>query len=130
GRRGGAARDRRAVRSELAAAPVESIAELRARCAAHSAAAYTFIAVPALMFGAGAIGFFAVPYTIIIYPFAFLVFPKLWQVVKRHGFVTASDFIHARYGSSTLALAVAITGILSTMPYLALQLVGLQVVIG
>ena len=57
--------------------------------------AYTFIAVPALMFGAGAIGFFAVPYTIIIYPFAFLVFPKLWQVAKRHGFVTASDFIRA-----------------------------------
>jgi SSS family solute:Na+ symporter len=92
--------------------------------------AYTFIAVPALMFGAGAIGFFAVPYTIIIYPFAFLVFPKLWHVAKRHGFVTASDFIHARYGSSTLALAVAITGIVSTMPYIALQLVGLQVVVG
>jgi solute:Na+ symporter, SSS family len=92
--------------------------------------AYTFVAVPALMFGAGAIGFFAVPYTIIIYPFAFLVFPKLWQVAKRHGFVTASDFIHARYGSSTLALAVAITGIVSTMPYIALQLVGLQVVVG
>src|SRR5438270_375319 len=81
--------------------------------------AYTFIAVPALMFGAGAIGFFAVPYTIIIYPFAFLVFPKLWQVAKRHGFVTASDFIHARYGSSTLALAVvlyphSVTAILSS----------------
>ena len=28
--------------------------------------AYTFIAVPALAFGAGAIAFFAVPYTIII----------------------------------------------------------------
>src|SRR5213082_2428309 len=55
--------------------------------------AYTFIAVPALVFGAGAVGFFAVPYTIIVYPFAFVVFPKLWQVAKRHGFVTASDFI-------------------------------------
>ena len=30
--------------------------------------AYTFVAVPALLFGAGAAGFFAVPYTIIIYP--------------------------------------------------------------
>ncbi len=33
--------------------------------------AYTFIAVPALMFGAGALGFFAVPYTIMVYPFVF-----------------------------------------------------------
>jgi solute:Na+ symporter, SSS family len=92
--------------------------------------AYTFVAVPALMFGAGAVGFFAVPYTIIVYPFAFLVFPKLWQVAKQHGFVTAADFVQARYGSSGLALAIAITGIVATMPYIALQLVGLQVVIG
>src|SRR3954469_25505470 len=35
--------------------------------------AYTFVAVPALLFGAGATGFFAVPYTIIIYPLVFLV---------------------------------------------------------
>src|ERR1700689_889170 len=39
--------------------------------------AYTFVAVPALVFGAGATGFFALPYTILIYPFAFVVFPKL-----------------------------------------------------
>ena len=42
--------------------------------------AYTFIAVPAAVFGAGALGFFAVPYTILIYPFAFLVMPRLWAV--------------------------------------------------
>src|SRR4051795_3823786 len=35
--------------------------------------AYTFVAVPALLFGAGATGFFAVPYTIVIYPMALLV---------------------------------------------------------
>src|ERR1700733_8938603 len=39
--------------------------------------AYTFIAVPALAFGAGAIAFYAVPYTIIVYPLVFLVFPRL-----------------------------------------------------
>jgi len=39
--------------------------------------AYTFIAVPALAFGTGALAFFAVPYTIIIYPILFIVFPRL-----------------------------------------------------
>src|SRR3954466_10751342 len=34
--------------------------------------AYTFIAVPALLFGSGGIGFFALPYTIIVYPIAFI----------------------------------------------------------
>jgi SSS family solute:Na+ symporter len=92
--------------------------------------AYTFVAVPALVFGAGAIGFFALPYTLMVYPFVFLVFPRLWSVSRRHGYVTASDFVRARYDSGLLALAVAITGIIATVPYIALQLVGIQVSIG
>ena len=92
--------------------------------------AYTFVAVPALVFGAGATGFFALPYTILIYPFAFVVFPKLWAVAKSHGHVTAADFVTARHGSRMLGLAIAVTGIVATMPYIALQLVGIEVVVG
>jgi solute:Na+ symporter, SSS family len=92
--------------------------------------AYTFIAVPALAFGAGALAFFAVPYTIIIYPLLFIVFPRLWYVCRKHGYVTAADFVGGRFGNRWLALAITITGIVATMPYIALQLVGLQVVIG
>src|ERR671928_469326 len=91
--------------------------------------AYTFVAVPALMFGAGAAGFFAVPYTVIIYPLAFLVLVRLWSVSHRHGFVTPADFVRARFGSPTLALLVALTGIVATMPYIALQLVGIEAVL-
>jgi solute:Na+ symporter, SSS family len=88
--------------------------------------AYTFVAVPALVFGAGATGFYAVPYTIVVYPLVFLVLIRLWSVSHVHGFVTPADFVRARFGSSTLALLVAITGIVATMPYIALQLVGIQ----
>ena len=91
--------------------------------------AYTFVAVPALVYGAGAIGFFAVPYTLLAFPIAFLVFPRLWSVSHRHGYITAADFVAGRFGSRSLALAVAVTGILATMPYIALQLVGIEVVI-
>jgi SSS family solute:Na+ symporter len=92
--------------------------------------AYTFIAVPALAFGAGAGAFFAVPYTILIYPIFFLVFPRLWHVCRKHNYITAADFVRGRFGNRWLALAITITGIVATMPYIALQLVGLQVVIG
>jgi solute:Na+ symporter, SSS family len=91
--------------------------------------AYTFIAVPALAFGAGAVAFFAVPYTIVIYPILFLVFPRLWHVAHKHNYITAADFVRGRFGNRWLALAVAVTGIVATMPYIALQLVGIQVVI-
>jgi SSS family solute:Na+ symporter len=92
--------------------------------------AYTFVAVPALAFGAGAVAFFAVPYTIIVYPLLFLVFPRLWHVCHKHGYITAGDFVRGRFGNRWLALAVAVTGIVATMPYIALQLVGLQVILG
>src|ERR1700674_1059156 len=92
--------------------------------------AYTFIAVPALAFGAGAVAFFAVPYTIVIYPILFLVFPRIWYVCHEPHYITAGDFVRGRFGNRWLALAVTITGIVATMPYIALQLVGIQVVIG
>jgi len=92
--------------------------------------AYTFVAVPAAMFATGAVtGFFAVPYTIVVYPIIFIFMPRLWSVSHRHGYVTPADFVRGRYDSRILALAVAITGIIATMPYIALQLVGIQAVL-
>src|SRR6476661_8300795 len=92
--------------------------------------AYTFVAVPAAMFALGAVsGFFAVPYTIVLYPIIFIFMARLWSVSHRHGYVTPADFVKGRYGSRGLALAVSITGILATMPYIALQLVGIQAVL-
>lgn len=91
--------------------------------------AYTVIAVPALLYGGGAMGFFALPYVVITYPFMMLVLPRLWTVCHRNGYITLADFVGGRYGSRWLTVAVAVTGIMSLMPYIALQLVGMQVVI-
>ena len=91
--------------------------------------AYTFIAVPALAFGAGALAFFAVPYTTIAYPLIFLIMARFWSIAKRRGYVTTADFVHDRFGSRLLELAVAITGVLAVMPYIALQLTGMQAVL-
>jgi solute:Na+ symporter, SSS family len=91
--------------------------------------AYTFVAVPAAMYATGAVsGFFAVPYTIVVYPIIFVFMSRLWSVSHRNGYVTPADFVGGRYGSRALSLAVALTGILATMPYIALQLVGMQAV--
>ena len=91
--------------------------------------AYTFIAVPATMFAGSAVGFFAIPYATIAYPLIFLFLPRLWSVSHRHGYVTPADFVQGRYDSKPLPLVVAITGIVATMPYIALQLVGIEVVL-
>jgi len=90
--------------------------------------AYTFIAVPAAMFGLGVLnGWFAVPYTVLVYPIIYVLMPKFWSVCKQRGYVTASDFVKERFGSKTLAFAMALTGIVATLPYIALQMFGIQV---
>ena len=92
--------------------------------------AYTFIAVPAAMWAAGSVsGFFAVPYTIVLYPIIFIFMGRMWSVSHRHGYVTTADFVRGRFGSRGLSLAVAVTGFIATMPYIALQLVGIQAVL-
>src|SRR5690349_9081517 len=92
--------------------------------------AYTFVAVPAAMFATGAVaGFFAVPYTIILYPIIFIFMARFWSVSHRHGYVTTADFVRGRYDDRGLSLAVAVTGFIATMPYIALQLIGIQAVL-
>jgi SSS family solute:Na+ symporter len=88
--------------------------------------AYSFIAVPGLVFASGSIGFFAIPYLILVYPLAFIVLPRFWSVARHRGYITPADFVRERFGSS-LALVVALTGILATLPYIALQIFGIEV---
>ena len=69
--------------------------------------AYTFVAVPALAFGAGAIAFFAVPYTILVYPILFVVFPRLWRVSHKHGYITLADFVRRSHPEAVARHATA-----------------------
>ena len=91
--------------------------------------AYSFIAVPGLIFSSGALGFFAIPYLTIIYPVLFIVLPKLWAVSRHRGYVTSADFVRERFDSPALALLVAIVGICATMPYIALQIYGMEILL-
>ena len=91
--------------------------------------AYTVIAVPGALFGAGAIGFFALPFCICSFPVMMLVLPRLWRICHRNGYITLADYVRGRYQSRWLSVAVAATGILATMPYIALQLIGMREVI-
>src|SRR5580698_4081802 len=69
--------------------------------------AYTVIAVPALVYAVGAYGFFALPYTILVYPIVFMIMPRLWREAQAAGHVTAADIVYARYGSRPLELVIA-----------------------
>ena len=91
--------------------------------------AYTFVAVPSGMFAKGPLYFFAVPYVALTFAVALLTMPKLWSISREKGYITASDFVKDRFGSVTLSILIAITGIVAELPYIALQIVGMQSVL-
>ncbi|MFI9024654.1 sodium:solute symporter [Streptomyces sp. NPDC053560] len=88
--------------------------------------AYTVVAVPGLTYSTGGFGLYALTYTLLLTPVALVVLPRFRDLASRHGLVTTADVALARHGSHALALAVAVTGVVAAMPYLALQAVGLE----
>lgn len=91
--------------------------------------AYTFVAVPSSMWFTGAIYFFAVPYVALTFGIAMIVMPSLWKVAHEKNYITAADFAKDKFQSPTLGILVAITGIVALLPYIALQIVGMQAVL-
>ena len=91
--------------------------------------AYTFVAIPSGVFAKGSLYFFAIPYVALAFGVALVTMPRLLALSKEKGYITASDFIKDKFGSKTLAVLVAITGIVSLLPYIALQIVGMQSVL-
>jgi SSS family solute:Na+ symporter len=90
--------------------------------------AYTFIAVPALVYGVGALGFFAVPYATIAYPIALVVLVRFWGIARKRGYHTAADFVRDRFDDRALEGCIALTGVVAALPYIALQLVGMKAI--
>jgi solute:Na+ symporter, SSS family len=57
------------------------------------------------------------------------ILPPIWRFAKKHGLVTQSDFFAKKYNSERLGLLVAIVGVVSMIPYIVLQLKGLQIIV-
>src|SRR5438309_2547769 len=91
--------------------------------------AYTFVAIPSGVFAKGSLYFFAVPYVMLTFAVALVTMPRLWTLSREKGYITASDFVKDRFSSKTLAIMIAVTGIVAELPYIALQIVGMQSVL-
>lgn len=91
--------------------------------------AYSFVAIPSGVFAKGSLYFFAIPYVMLTFGVALVTMPKLWTLARQNGYITASDFVKDRFGSKTLSMMIAITGIVAELPYIALQIVGMQSVL-
>lgn len=91
--------------------------------------AYTFIAVPSAEYAKGSIYLYATPYVMATFAVAFVTMATLWKMSRKNNYFTGVDFVKDKFKSSTLAILIAITGIVAELPYIALQIVGMKAVL-
>ncbi len=88
---------------------------------------FTFLGAAGWTYGFGAPAFYIMAYGTCGYILGYFLAPAIWRVGKERGLLTAPDFFTARYGSTALTAMVALIQCVAVIPYVTLQLSGLQI---
>jgi SSS family solute:Na+ symporter len=90
---------------------------------------FAFLGASGWAYSRGAPALYIMAYITLGYVVSFYILPYVWELGRKHGLQTQSDFFAWRYGSKTLALVVSLAGVLFLIPYLQLQLTGLGIIV-
>ncbi|MDQ2908428.1 MAG: sodium:solute symporter family protein [Candidatus Eremiobacteraeota bacterium] len=90
---------------------------------------FTFLGAAGWAYGKGAPAFYIIAYGTIGYIIGYFYLPAVWRLGKAHGLMTWPDFLVDRYGSRSLGTFVAVLQFLLAVPYVTLQLTGLQILL-
>ena len=90
---------------------------------------FTFLGVAGLTYATGAPAFYAIAYGTCAYVIGYFLTPAIWRVAKDNNLLTAPDFFENRYDSRALGVGIAVLQFLMLVPYVSLQLSGLQILL-
>lgn len=90
---------------------------------------FTFLGAAGWAYGRGAATFYILAYGTVAYCIGFFLLPPIWRIGKEHGLLTLPDLFIYRYGSKALGVAVAVLQFFLVVPYVTLQLTGLQILL-
>jgi SSS family solute:Na+ symporter len=90
---------------------------------------FSFLGASGWAYSRGGPALYIMAYLTLAYVVSFFILPQIWEVGRKHGLQTESDFFGRRYGSKYLAGFVSVVEIASLIPYLQLQLTGLGIIV-
>ncbi len=90
---------------------------------------FSFLGVSGWAYSRGGPTLYALAYLTLAYVVSFFILPQVWELGRRHGLQTQSDFFSVRYGNGYLAGFVCLVGIVSFIPYLQLQITGVGIIV-
>ncbi|MBC5823411.1 MAG: sodium:solute symporter family protein, partial [Candidatus Eremiobacteraeota bacterium] len=73
--------------------------------------------------------FYILCYGTVAYAISYFLLPPIWAIAKRHNLLTGPDFFAQRYASRALGVLTALVGFIFLIPYVTLQLTGLQILL-
>jgi SSS family solute:Na+ symporter len=90
---------------------------------------FAFLGASGWAYSRGGPALYIMAYITLGYVVSFYILPYIWELGRRHGLQTQSDFFEKRYQSKGLALLVSLVGVLFVIPYLQIQLTGLGIIV-
>jgi solute:Na+ symporter, SSS family len=90
---------------------------------------FAFLGASGWAYSRGGPVLYVLAYLTLAYVVSFFILPHIWELGRRHGMQTQSDFFSVRYGNRYLAAFVCVVGIVSFVPYVQLQITGLGIIV-
>lgn len=90
---------------------------------------FSFLGVSGWTYSRGGPTLYVLAYLTLAYVVSFFVLPPIWELGRRHGMQTQSDFFRVRYGNRYLTAFVCIVGIAAFVPYIQLQITGIGIIV-
>jgi len=90
---------------------------------------FTFLGAAGWAYTKGAPAFYILCYGTVAYIISYFMLPPIWRIANEHGLLTGPDFFRVVYNSKWLGALVAIVGFIFLVPYVTLQLTGLEILL-
>src|SRR6202158_4986478 len=81
---------------------------------------FSFLGASGWAYSRGGPALYILAYITLAYVVSFFILPQIWEVGRKYGMQTVSDFFNVRYGNKYLAGFVCLVGIAAFIPYLQL----------
>lgn len=90
---------------------------------------FTFLGAAGWAYGKGAPALYILCYPTVAYIISYFLLPPIWRAAKRRNLLTGPDFLESHYRSKALGIAVAMVGFLFLVPYVTLQMRGIEILL-
>lgn len=90
---------------------------------------FAFLGASGWTYSRGGPTLYILAYMTLAYVLGFYFLPQIWEVGRKYGMQTQSDFFHQRFQNKYLTAFVVLTGVVFMIPYVQLQITGLGIIV-